>query len=316
MFFLDFCKTLFWKNEVGVLIWLVLNVVLVSMLTPMMLEEFLPGNFAVHVLIGLVLYAVCLFITMTSFGEWIFRKLQGWNWCVPIARWDHLEKLEPIFDEIYSQAVKLDCFLPAKEDIRLFLCKDAGLGAFAIGRSSICITEELLEAEPRYIKAALSHELAHISSNDTDLLLLITVGNFFVMGLFLAIRIFLLITGVFVSFMGGIDVPGAAVVAIVMKGLVNLLAMVGIGILMRLWTQLGIALVIKFTLKAKEFQADEFTFSLGYGNDLCELLDMPQPVQVKGAVFTALNGGDIHARIATLMELGVTYRKPGFCTKS
>ena len=65
---------------------------------------------------------------------------------------------------------------------------------------------------------------------------------------------------------------------------------------------------IKATL-GHEFEADEFSFNLGYGNELCILLDSISGSHAKGLLANlASSHPDKDDRIAKLQELGATYR--------
>jgi|GEM_PF-5838197 len=70
------------------------------------------------------------------------------------------------------------------------------------------------------------------------------------------------------------------------------------------WTKLGILLIMKSSHE-NEFEADEFAYDLGYGNELCALLST-----IKGTPSTGLFANlasshpDNELRIQRLQELG------------
>ena len=78
-------------------------------------------------------------------------------------------------------------------------------------------------------------------------------------------------------------------------------------VLMWIWTKIGTLLVMKSS-RANEYEADEFAFNLGYGNDLCRLLDTIGGKHAKG-LFANLVSSHPHKdnRIAKLQSLGATY---------
>lgn len=95
------------------------------------------------------------------------------------------------------------------------------------------------------IKATLAHEFGHLAHKDTDLILVVSVGN----------------------------------------------------------------LIVMKSSRGNEFEADEFSFNLGYGNDLCILLNSIGNSGAKGLFANlASSHPDKHDRIAKLQELGSTYR--------
>lgn len=61
--------------------------------------------------------------------------------------------------------------------------------------------------------------------------------------------------------------------------------------------------------RSNEYEADEFSYRLGYGNALCEMLDSLGGSTSKG-LFASLESShpDKDARIMHLQELGATYR--------
>ena len=65
-----------------------------------------------------------------------------------------------------------------------------------------------------------------------------------------------------------------------------------------------------------EFEADKFAFDLGYGHELCLLLDTFGDVEMNG-VFASLASShpDIDDRIARLQSLGVYTQGKNFLSK-
>ncbi len=61
--------------------------------------------------------------------------------------------------------------------------------------------------------------------------------------------------------------------------------------------------------RANEFEADEFSYNLGYGNELCMLLDSVEGSHAKGLFANlASSHPNKNDRIAKLQKLGATYR--------
>ncbi len=81
-----------------------------------------------------------------------------------------------------------------------------------------------------------------------------------------------------------------------------------VGGLTWVWTKIGVLLVMKSS-RGNEFEADEFSFNLGYGNELCALLDTIAGSGAKGLFANlASSHPDKDDRIAKLQVLGATYR--------
>jgi heat shock protein HtpX len=150
----------------------------------------------------------------------------------------------------------------------------------------------MLNAPKEQIKATLAHEIGHIAHKDTDLILIVSIGNFIVTFIFIATRLF---AQAMASFGGGdLNLPARFVDAL-------------LAALMWAWTKIGILLVMN---SSREFKADKFAFKLGYGNALCELLDSFTGTPTKGLFVNLMNSHpDKNDRIAALMNLGVTYSK-------
>lgn len=122
------------------------------------------------------------------------------------------------------------------------------------------------------IRATLGHEFGHLAHKDTDLILLISVGNMFVNMLVTFFNIglwfFDIITTIMCLFMGGED----GFITHLFMIFSRFLAVITVNLLLRIWTGLGTLLVMKSS-RGNEFEADEFAFQLGYGDQLCALLD-------------------------------------------
>ncbi|MCR5608345.1 MAG: M48 family metalloprotease [Lachnospiraceae bacterium] len=301
MYFINFLKRMTRKSNIPVMIYLVLNVFLIGGIVYLFLgEQEIP--FWEAFLIGIVLYAVSLFIALSPLGEAILRKQTG---CKKIKRADQLNFIEPIFREVYKKAKKLDPTIP--DDVELYISSDKEPNAFATGRRTICVTEGLLKMPVDQIKATLGHEFGHIAHKDTDLILVVSVGNLIVSGFILFIKICIEIAH-FAFLISSIFMGKEGVVATIFYEIYNGMLKLFVAGMMWIWTKLGILLVMKSS-RANEFEADEFSFNLGYGNELCMLLDNICGAPAKGLFANlASSHPDKDDRIAKLQGLGATYR--------
>ena len=159
------------------------------------------------------------------------------------------------------------------------------------------------------IRATLGHEFGHLAHKDTDLILLISVGNMFINMLVTFFNIglwfFDIITTIMCLFMGGED----GFITHLFMIFSRFLAVITVNLLLRIWTGLGTLLVMKSS-RGNEFEADEFAFQLGYGDQLCALLDYFSTHEQKASgLFAALASShpDSHDRIARLQQLGAGY---------
>ena len=74
-----------------------------------------------------------------------------------------------------------------------------------------------------------------------------------------------------------------------------------------IWTRIGVLLVMKSS-RANEYEADEFSFRLGYGNELCAILESFSDTNANGLFASLVSSHpDKNDRIARIQELGTTY---------
>lgn len=304
MYLIEFLKRMTRKSNIPVLIYLVLNVFVISFILTIVFggPELMP--FWKAFLFGLILYAISLVIALSPIGEWILRMQNG---CKKIKRKEQLEVIEPLFQEVYQKARAFDPTIP--NNVTLFLQDEPSPNAFATGRKTICVTEGLLHAPDEQIKATLAHEFGHLAHKDTDLILVVAVGNMIVTGMIVAIRFFIdlvhIIFGICTIFIGGSE----GIFATLINNLYHFMITAIVSGLMWVWTKIGVLLVMKSS-RANEFEADEFASQLGYGNDLCALLDVICDSNPKGLFANlASSHPDKDDRIAKLQDLGATYRR-------
>ncbi len=302
MYLVDFFKRMIRKSNIPVLIYLVLNIFVISGFISFLFSA-VSMPFGEALLMGVFLYAFSLLIALSPIGEWILRLQTG---CRKIKRVEQINFIEPIFREVYEKAKKLDPSIP--DDVQLYMNSDEDANAFATGRKTICITEGMLHMPEEQIKATLGHEFGHLAHKDTDLILIVSVGNLivtaFILGIRLVIDFFHLIFGIICAIYGGQE--GA--IAAIMNAIYHAMITAIVAGLTWVWTKIGVLLVMKSS-RANEYEADEFSFNLGYGNELCMLLNSITGSSAKGLFANlASSHPDKDDRIAKLQELGCTYR--------
>jgi heat shock protein HtpX len=280
LYLVDFFKRLFRKNNWGVIAYLILNIGLLLFL-------FGTSDFKGFLLV-LVIYAASLAIALSPIGEFILRYQTGSK---EITRKEFRDRIEPLFNRVYEKARQKDPSLP--EDIRLFINYDDSPNAFATGRKTVCVTQGLLALPDEEIEAILAHEFAHLSHKDTDMLLVISVGNLIVTGIFLFIR---MVSGIALAI-----ASRRAWVALAVDGL--------LAGLMWVWTKIGVLLVLASS-RNNEYEADRFAMEIGYGTQLASALDKLTGYEAsKVGLWRALHSShpETHDRIGKLQELGVDY---------
>ena len=298
-YIVDFIKNLTEEKNIPVLIYLILNIFVIGLVLNVLFSE---TPFIVTFLVGLVLYGISIVLALSPLGEALLRFQNG---CTKLARKDDIDRLEPIFKEVYSQAKKLNKNMP--NDIKLYINDEESENAFATGRKTICVTRGLLNLSDEHIKATLAHEFGHLAHKDTDLILVVSVGNliitFIVTIIKLLILLFQLLGTLMGMFLGGSD----GLIATIVTSITSLLTALFVTGAMWVWTQIGILLTMKSS-RAHEDKADEFAYNLGYGKALCEVLDSISGPEPKG-LFANLKSSHpkTSLRIAHLQSLGVKY---------
>lgn len=285
-YFVDFVKNLTKKSNIGVLIYLILNTLIVVAL--------FSGGFSdvKGIFIGIIAYAISLLIALSPIGEWVLRLQTG---CKKIKRKEFVNRLEPLFNEVYAKAKKLNPSIP--DDVQLFMSNDEEPNAFATGRKTICLTKGFLGYSDDQIKATFAHELGHLAHKDTDLILMITIGNFIVTGIFIIYRVIINVIGI---------IAGAAsegIGSIIYNIFIDLILFAA----MWIWTKIGTMLVMHSS-RQNEYLADEFAFNCGYGDSLAAVIDTFTGSSKKGLwANLASTHPDSDDRIAKLQELGSSY---------
>lgn len=306
MYIVDFVTNLFKKNNVGVLIWLILNTALMTIVLGLCFEDAFPPNIPnfISYFIGAVVYLVTVVIALSPIGEFILRLQTG---CRKITRQDYLSRLTPLFNEVYTKAKEKNPELP--DDIRFYMSNDSEANAFATGRKTVCITEGMMRYSDEEIKAVLGHEFGHLAHKDTDAILVVSVGNLIVSAIFVIWRIVFNLIARFLNICISIgsNSVGAAIAGIITRVCIDWILV----LVMNLWTKLG-ALLCLHASRKNEYKADEYSLDMGYGYKLCSFLDSldPSKTSTKG-LWATLNSSHpaTHDRIAHLQELGCTYRR-------
>jgi len=297
MYIIDFFKKLGRKSNIPVIIYLVLNVVLIMGFV--MLWDLAWWK---ALLLALVIYGVSIAIALSPVGEWLLRIQTG---CNEIEDETLRAQLYPLFDEVYRKAKAADPAIP--DDVKLYMSDDEEPNAFATGRKTVCVTRGLLNMHPDLIRATLGHEFGHLAHKDTDLILVVTVGNMIVSGLILFFNICLKIGSFFMDLIAAVvGGDGGWFVSLMNHLSVWLTNLLVVGFTW-VWTKLGTLLVMSSS-RSNEFEADAFSHSLGYGTELCALLDSICGSGAKGLFANlASSHPNKDKRIAKLRELGVDY---------
>ena len=260
MYFIDFFKKIFKVKNIGIIIWIIVNLYIIIAFFPTTQGVSNSSEALVAVIRGIVIYAVSVTLALSPIGESIFRSMNG---CREISDSAILNQLTPLFNEVYEKTKLKDPNL--SQNIKLYIVDQPYPNAFALGRNTICVTSGLICLKDDEIKGIFAHEFAHLSNKDTDITLFIYVGNLIASIMFLILRVVLFILSFFLGALSG-KRNGAARGFVLAAGL-DALYMTIIG----LYTKLGIIL-INYSSRNHEFEADKFAYNLGYGEELRDAL--------------------------------------------
>lgn len=295
MYIIDFLKVICEKRNIPTLIYLLINIFIIALLAVNTFAE----EWIYALILALVIYVISLTIALSPIGELILRLQTG---CKKIKRKEYIDFIYPIFEEVYSNARAIDKSIP--DNVELFISNQEGSNAFATGRRTICITKGMLNEPVGEIKAVLGHEFGHLAHKDTDLILVVSIGNFFVTAIFVFIRIISRII-TFIFQIAGIFAGEAAVdIGAFLSGIIVDYILV---LLMKIWTKIGVLLVMKSS-RNNEYAADEFSATLGYGRELCIFLDKFDNSGFDGLFATLVSSHPANDdRIMKLQSKGVDY---------
>lgn len=276
MYFIDFFKKVFKLKNIGIIVWMVINLYIIISFFPTT-EGVTNGSEALVAIIrGVIVYAISVALALSPIGEAIFRSMNG---CREIADSSILNRLTPLFNEIYEKAKLKDPNL--SQNIKLYMVDQPYPNAFALGRNTVCVTNGLLHLDDAEIKGIFAHEFAHLSNKDTDISLFIYVGNLLASLMFLILRVILfIISFLMISFSESNSTyetydaygrrqrkKGGALKGFVLAAGLDMIYVAIIG----LYTKLGIILV-SHSSRNHEFAADKFACNLGYGRELRDAL--------------------------------------------
>lgn len=211
-------------------------------------------------------YFIVLSISLSPIGEWILRiKFR----CKKIKDPRMKARIYPLFDEVYSAARKKSPAISGS--VKVFVQYSKTPNAFAVGRRSVCVTTGLLKRPDVEIKGIMGHEFGHLAHKDTDLNLVVNIASWMTNIVFLgvwfvvfAVRIVLKIIALFVSV---VSLGSASFVSDIFNIVVDVIAFLGVYLLQKLWLIIG-NLLLMARSRGAEYQADKFSFELGYKEGL------------------------------------------------
>lgn len=283
-------RRFFRLSNLGTLVFFALNLSL-------LLAIFTGGFTNIDAIIPIVVaYVVSVGISLSPVGEWFLALLVG---AKEIRRAEVKIKVVPLLEIVYNKAKQTSPDMV--NSIRLKIVHDASPNAFALGRHTICITDGLLELSDDMIMGVLAHEIGHIVYHHSALQLLIGGSNILITGFLLILKGFaLMISAIFAIF--AIKTRRLFVGAIIaFTGALFTIAV-------WLWTKFCM-LFLMASMRANEYVADEYAYTIGFGYQLAYVLDSVMTNKPENGLLRALYSThpDNDDRVARLQGLGVGY---------
>lgn len=280
-------------QNLGTLIFFVMNMGVVLL---MFCPDGITGENALYVSL---MYIFTVLISLSPVGEMVLAVLAG---AQEIKRKDIKIHLIPLLEIVYNRAKEKTPSMV--NSINLKIIHDDSPNAFAIGRKTICVTDGLLELPDEAIMAVFAHEVGHIAYGHSALQLLIGGANVFIAGCLLLIKfVCWLISGL-------CGIIAGTMTRSFLVGLIATLAASMSTTMIWLWTKFSM-LFLMWSMRQNEYVADEYAYSLGFGNSLALVLDSALCTQPQNGLLKALYASHPHTddRIARLQDLGSSYSR-------
>ncbi len=264
MYYFNYVKSLFYKRNISVLFYQILNLVLVFF-------GFYFFNFSwfnnriLSGVAGIGVYLIGQIIAFSFVGEWMMRVIYC---CKSLDRLENGARMQELFDEVLSNAIEKGYKLP--KDVKLYVKFDNVLNAFACGKKTVVMHNILAECDEDVIKAVFAHELGHIINSDSFKLQSVKVGNIVVSLMFLIYR-----------FVGSLVVKFFTIFGVtISRGAYFVINVVILGLIMYIWDLIGV-LLVTFSMRKCEIIADNIAKDLGYQEGLERLLNWANEGEVK-----------------------------------
>jgi Zn-dependent protease with chaperone function len=202
-----------------------------------------------------VVYALSIAFALTPLAEGLYRGVSGVR---RIATAQERNRLLPLFEEVYAEALRTDPKLP--KGINLYIQNDMDINAFAFGRGTMVLTRgsiELLDDE--CLKGLMAHEFGHFSHYDTVVILFAYIGN---LSLSLLMKCVYGIANVLLYMVRNKDSIYTFVFRLahsIIIGVYKLILFIG-------------DLILMSVSREHEYMADAFANRSGYGRELIDVL--------------------------------------------
>lgn len=213
----------------------------------------------------IIIYLVTIFIAFSPMGEKLLRLLNNVR---PLETSKEKEYILPLFEEVYEQAKSRNKYL---NKIEICVIDNMTVNAIAIGKHTIAVTKGAMQTFTEdELKAVMAHEVAHIVHEDTTARLYAIIGN----GIFTIILfIYKLILFIFECINETVSRNKN-----VLSFFIALIRFI-VEISTFLFT-FALQIVMMTNSRKNEFNADKFSYDLGYDREMIEALYLLEKISL------------------------------------
>lgn len=245
-------------SNIGTYIYTILNYLLLVGLLHYVFECEVRKSF----LIITIIYLVSFLLAISPLGEIFLRITTG---CKKITDPIILSRITPLYEEVFKKAKENYSYL--KQPFQLYMKNDDSINAFAVGRNTICINRGLLVLDNDAIKGILAHEIGHHVSRDTTFLLVISITNLLTNIVIILLQFIInIISFIFqIIFVREREYFWAIIIRFIL--------IVPFTLIIKFW-QFICHLLISYSSRQNEYEADLIALEIGYGPELKYALSM------------------------------------------
>lgn len=213
----------------------------------------------------IIIYLVTIFIAFSPTGEKLLRLLNNVR---PLETSKEKEYILPLFEEVFKQAKSRNKYL---NKIEICVIDNMTVNAMAIGRHTVAVTKGAVQTfTEEELKAVIAHEMAHIVHEDTTARLYAIIGN----GIFTIILfIYKLILFIFECINETVSRNKN-----VLSFFITLIRFI-LEISTFLFT-FALQIVMMTNSRKNEFNADKFSYDLGYDREMIEVLYLLEKISL------------------------------------
>lgn len=224
----------------------------------------LGGTFKSFILL-LLIYAVSIIISFSPIGEKLLRFLNNVR---PLETSKEKEYILPLFKEVFEQAKIKNKYL---NKIEICIIDNMTVNAMSLGRRTIAVTKGAINTfTEEQLKAIIGHEIAHIVNDNTTASLYAMIGNGIFTLIILTYKLMLLLWEYILKlFLGKRNI--LSVLIRISKFILEVIIFI---------LTFGFQIIMMKNSRNNEFEADKFSYDLGYDADMIEALYLLEKISL------------------------------------